>query len=523
MLNLSDKELDRLSREAAEKYEVGQDHASWHKLEQLLDKELGRPSPISKLPGPRTPFLYAPAIIILIGATYFLLKPSKHNSTSTQKNYTSVSTPPAGNTASRTPLPAPGASIKNEPAVRQGADVAKNHPGNKTGVVESTPSENLSQNASSEKNQSTEKKQSDGIAGLPEFDKKAGGKVFGENYTKEISGNAAVEKATKNKYGNPHPTVHQNAFVSSPENMDSKATHNTQQHTRQHPGDKNTVAGANDTKLTAKNNQQKSVDNNSLFDLKPAVISGIQPVSGKMSFAVNDSLLHRLQLKTAGINQQIITPGKRQKGRTLYTNRSLQFGFVLAPDFSEVRYDYNNKIGSNVGITVSYQLSGKVSVNSGFISTKKNYDVNGYDFHLPPNCGIDQADLDFAICTSHIYEIPLNLRYDVNKAGNTSFFVSTGLSSYIMGKENFKFYLHDNNIGYRRWESASYKINHTYWLSVLNLSAGFETKISNSFSVQAEPYIKLPFTGIGFGSVDLSSYGVNVSIKYAPLLKRVRR
>ena len=165
-------------------------------------------------------------------------------------------------------------------------------------------------------------------------------------------------------------------------------------------------------------------------------------------FAINDALLKDLRTNTAAIKQDIINPGKKPTGRKLYTNRSLQFGVVFAPDFSEVKYNYNNKIGNNIGFTISYQLPGSFSVNSGFIFTKKNYDVQGYDFHLPPNCGNDQDDLDFAICTSHIYEIPLKLRYDVNKSGNSSFFVSAGLSSYIMKKENFKFYLHDNNIGF---------------------------------------------------------------------------
>jgi len=72
MLNLSDKELDRLSREAAEKYEVGHDPDEWPKLEQMLDQELGRSSPIPKLPGPRIRFLYAPALLLLIGTAYFI-------------------------------------------------------------------------------------------------------------------------------------------------------------------------------------------------------------------------------------------------------------------------------------------------------------------------------------------------------------------------------------------------------------------------------------------------------------------
>jgi len=50
MLNLSDKELDRLSREAANQHDPGDlvGPQSWERLELRLDKELGRigPSPL---------------------------------------------------------------------------------------------------------------------------------------------------------------------------------------------------------------------------------------------------------------------------------------------------------------------------------------------------------------------------------------------------------------------------------------------------------------------------------------------
>ena len=74
MLNLSDNELDRLSREAAERYEPGHDRHPWQKLEQLLDKELGTVSPLPRLPSRRFPFIYAPALVILAGLVSFPYK-----------------------------------------------------------------------------------------------------------------------------------------------------------------------------------------------------------------------------------------------------------------------------------------------------------------------------------------------------------------------------------------------------------------------------------------------------------------
>ncbi|MES1220427.1 MAG: hypothetical protein ABUT20_33305, partial [Bacteroidota bacterium] len=257
--------------------------------------------------------------------------------------------------------------------------------------------------------------------------------------------------------------------------------------------------------------------------LKKVDITGLQLIPHN-NVAVNDAALKKAGKHASLMQQNIVTPGKKNDNRGLFTNRSLEFGLVFAPDFSKVKYDYNNPMGSNFGFTIGYQLTSRFSVNSGFIFAIKNYAAEGYNFHLPPNCGIDQDDLDFAVAHVHMYEIPLNIRYDFSKSGNTLFFVNAGASSYIAGKEMFKFYLHNGApFGVPLRQYTTYKTDKSYWFSALNLSAGFESRVSNTISVQIEPYVKLPLTGVGFGKVNLSSYGINTSIRFAPVLKRSRR
>src|SRR5215469_14913925 len=78
MLNLSDKDLDRLSKEAAQEYEPGDilGPNSWEKLEFRLDSDLGQlnPNPLRHIR--RFPFYYAPALLVLLGISYYYL--TKH-------------------------------------------------------------------------------------------------------------------------------------------------------------------------------------------------------------------------------------------------------------------------------------------------------------------------------------------------------------------------------------------------------------------------------------------------------------
>ena len=77
MLNLSDKELDRFSQEAAQEYEPGDvlGPRSWERLEVRVTQEFGRPgwNPIRHIR--RFPFYYAPALLLLLGVGYYLVRP----------------------------------------------------------------------------------------------------------------------------------------------------------------------------------------------------------------------------------------------------------------------------------------------------------------------------------------------------------------------------------------------------------------------------------------------------------------
>src|SRR6185503_11902852 len=79
MLNLSDNELDRLSREAAAQHDPGDltGPQSWERLELRLDKELGRAGP--DMPRGirgirRLPFQYAPVLLLVVGVTWYFVK-----------------------------------------------------------------------------------------------------------------------------------------------------------------------------------------------------------------------------------------------------------------------------------------------------------------------------------------------------------------------------------------------------------------------------------------------------------------
>jgi hypothetical protein len=63
-------------------------------------------------------------------------------------------------------------------------------------------------------------------------------------------------------------------------------------------------------------------------------------------------------------------------------------------------------------------------------------------------------------------------------------------------------------IYYTHTEKNKYK----HYFSVFSLSGGYQRRINKTFSVMAEPYIKIPLAGVGYGKVKLAGAGILFSV-----------
>ncbi len=236
---------------------------------------------------------------------------------------------------------------------------------------------------------------------------------------------------------------------------------------------------------------------------------------------VDDAGLRGISSTAAVKKPGPITLGKSHSP-SLHIDRPLQIGLSIAPDFASVKDLAGDRPGSSFGLTLDYQIVNKLYIGTGFLYSRKNYAATAQDYHVP--YGYYQANnmhnVDFVKGSFDFLEIPLNLRYDFSIAGNTSFFASGGMSSYFLTKENCNYFY--QLFGRETSRGFNYQNNATHLFSSVNLSIGVETGLSNDFSLLVAPYVKLPAGGIGFGQVDISSVGINMSLKYAPVLRRTR-
>jgi hypothetical protein len=197
------------------------------------------------------------------------------------------------------------------------------------------------------------------------------------------------------------------------------------------------------------------------------------------------------------------------------------FGITVSagPDVSEVHANNTGKLTVAFGAGLSYSISKRFTVRTGFQVSKKIYSVAGEDYHIPTGSLPNYNYLENVGANCKVYEIPIKLDYNFGNVKNHSWFVSAGLSSYLMKKEVYNYY-------YKTPGGQAYTKNWTvnnknkHFLSVLDISGGYQYSFNKQFSIIAEPYVEIPLTGIGAGKVKLNSGGILFTLKAKPFLKK---
>ncbi|GEO09662.1 PorT family protein [Segetibacter aerophilus] len=190
--------------------------------------------------------------------------------------------------------------------------------------------------------------------------------------------------------------------------------------------------------------------------------------------------------------------------------KTLSFSIVAGPDVSTVKLQKTSKVGYSLGVMLRYQFARRISVEGGALWDRKNYYTDGKYLDtaflkLPMHSEVKNAT---GYCD--MIEIPINMRYDFAGTQKHSWFVSGGISSYIMSREDY-------NVSYNRY-NVSYRKDYEYmqstrdWFSIMNLSVGYQKSLGKYTNISVAPYVKLPLKQVGIGKLPVSSTGIFLSL-----------
>jgi hypothetical protein len=195
-------------------------------------------------------------------------------------------------------------------------------------------------------------------------------------------------------------------------------------------------------------------------------------------------------------------------------NRKLHFYLGVGADWSIASPMPVGPTKLKLQIGGEYQFLKKWSVLSGLNYTVKAYETNSEDYAVTPGFWAGGIKPTSILAECNVLEIPLNIRYYFNAQDRrrSSFYLTAGASSYLMASERYRFTYDVNDPTLKQEWDGKWKNMH--YFGVLHLSAGYQKSFEKNWSVLVEPYFDLPLTGIGFGQVNLMSFGVSLCVKY---------
>jgi hypothetical protein len=194
-------------------------------------------------------------------------------------------------------------------------------------------------------------------------------------------------------------------------------------------------------------------------------------------------------------------------------SKGLSVRIATTPDISYITMPQMTKqMPLGWSAMLEYRFSRRLSVQAGVFRSLKTYTATGEQYIWPQSWYGQTARPVSVGADCKVLDIPINLRFDLNQGTRSRWFVSSGISSYKMLNEKYAYTYppHTYNIKWKSWEGTT----GSYWFGVLNLGVGFEHRIAQRWSVQAEPFFKVPLAQVGMGKIKLHTTGAFVSLRY---------
>ena len=188
-------------------------------------------------------------------------------------------------------------------------------------------------------------------------------------------------------------------------------------------------------------------------------------------------------------------------------DRQLALSLLVAPAYNGVDNLNNGSFGGDIGVLVSWNLTPKWQVSTGAVYAKKLYETGLDNYNTDVNYAAQTVNAD-----CRVLDIPLNIQYTLLRSGKTTVHLGTGISSYLMLKEDY--YFEDTSSYAQNSQEVHLTNENQHWLSVLNFQMSVQQQISSRVSINLQPFVKIPTQDIGYAKVRLQSFGMALSASW---------
>ncbi len=527
-----DEEMDHIIRDAAENHYPPYNDKAWEKMEKKLDKHLPQKKD-------RRKFIFFLLLFVLLGgATVFTVTQFSGSKTPAGKNVVANnieenrSTVPvlqkneSGNNDAVT-----NSAPENESITTKGtttpvtSTTGTQDPGKTTSAVTSTPEKRNTRKTTTDvtiPGVTEPGKTVSAVTTTPQ--KKNSGKTVSVTttdnevpVTQENIVSTTKEKPVKNKRSNLNSKgkskINIVAAVPSEDVVKNDGTKG--QSNPQGPVDKavkkNTDGKFNVTVTAPETGNNENETITTVVSEKPVDVISKNEEKKETVIDVKDVEDKKPKDSAVTAKTTLTPPDKKKPKKNIAGNFGLTF--TAGPDLSFIELNKIGKATLTYGAGLSYDFGKRLTVRTGFYVSKKIYTATPSQYN-----GVTYPNLTGVEADCNVYEIPLSLSYNFWQRKNHNWFGSAGLSSFLMKTEKYN-YLYKSSYGqtynYKRTVSNENK----HYFAVLTLSGGYRYQFNKRVSLQAEPYVKLPLSGIGLGKIKLNSSGILLTLTVKPFAR----
>lgn len=240
-----------------------------------------------------------------------------------------------------------------------------------------------------------------------------------------------------------------------------------------------------------------------------------------LTHLADETVIQELPKDSLGVDQQALpTPSASEaedKSDRSLAPRLVVTGLV-SPDFSTTSLSRYSRPSGVFGILVGYTFLKRFTLVSGVTKSLKKYEGSGSEYTPPEGYWQNRTNgiiPDQVAGKCGIIEVPVIVQYDLVQRRKSRIFLSTGVSSYFMRSENYQYTFNEPNPGAANSWTA--KKPTRYLFKIGHVSAGYDRTIGKGLSIGIEPFLKLPFEGIGWTDINLYSTGAYFNVRYTIL------
>jgi len=216
-----------------------------------------------------------------------------------------------------------------------------------------------------------------------------------------------------------------------------------------------------------------------------------------------------------------------EKGKKSEKSSKKNFSLsVYAGSFINYAEGSENNVNVGAGLSSDFRISKNLRISTGLNLSKnslaynQNEPANNYGSFQDANSSIVGTLVALSNYEAELLglDIPVNIKYLFNPQKSSTYFLA-GLSSgtylsekYAVNQSNFNSFVGSSAVANK--QEISRQMKDFDLMRTLNVSFGFNTRLSKKQSLTIEPFLKYPLGGLGSENIRFGASGINVKLNF---------